>query len=168
MSNSRVIDPHPLPEVELIFLIPFILANMDSSFDVASISTIRAELPGIEKLTVKPGRVRDGASLTGSNGINANPIIVTLKNATIMVKDDMLFFLLIIKTLRCYLPSALFATLLFAFGVIRFAVICLRRYSLRCYLPSALFDSLLFAFGVVRFAVICLWRCSIEQLPNNN
>ena len=40
-----------------------------------------------------PGKVREGASLTGSNGISAIPTIARQTNATMMVKDDILFFL---------------------------------------------------------------------------
>lgn len=74
------------------FFIPLILASIDSSFDVTSISITRAELLGMEKLTVNPGSVLDGASFTGNSGTSAIPIKATLKNATMMVKEDILFF----------------------------------------------------------------------------
>lgn len=67
-------------------------ASIASSFEVDSISTMRAELSGIEKDTVSEGNVREGANFTGNSGIKAIPIKAILKNATITVKADMEFF----------------------------------------------------------------------------
>ena len=55
---------------------------------VAVISTTRAEVPGILKRTVKPGNVREGFSLTGSNGTSASPTNATQTKATIRVKAE--------------------------------------------------------------------------------
>lgn len=68
-----VMFPHPLPEVEYIFRIPLIRANIASSLLVASISTTRAELPGIPKRTVKPGNVREGFQLNRKQGYQCQP-----------------------------------------------------------------------------------------------
>jgi hypothetical protein len=64
-------------------------ASIASNFEVASISTIRAELPGILKLTVRLGNVREGDSLTVSDGMTANPIRDIATNATMTVNADM-------------------------------------------------------------------------------
>ena len=55
---------------------------------VAVISTTRAEVLGILKRTVKPGNVREGFSLTGSNGTSASPTNATQTKATIRVKAE--------------------------------------------------------------------------------
>ena len=47
LSNSKVMRPQPLPEVEVIYLIPFTRANIASNREVTSISITREELPGI-------------------------------------------------------------------------------------------------------------------------
>lgn len=57
----------------------------------------RAELPGMLKLTVKPGKVCEGDSFTGSKGSNAIPTNEIQIKVTISVKDDMLFVLFTIK-----------------------------------------------------------------------
>jgi hypothetical protein len=85
--------PHPFPDVELMFLTPFMRANIASSFDVTSISTIRAALLDIENETVSPGSVREGDSFTGKSGMSAMPISAMLIKATMTVKEDMEFFL---------------------------------------------------------------------------
>ncbi|MDA6987306.1 hypothetical protein OSM86_25450, partial [Escherichia coli] len=43
------------------------------------------------KPTVKPGRLRDGFSLTGSSGINATPTKARQTNATMTVKEETRF-----------------------------------------------------------------------------
>ena len=45
-------------------------------------------MPGILKRTVKPGNVREGFSLTGSNGTSASPTNATQTKATIRVKAE--------------------------------------------------------------------------------
>jgi len=61
---------------------------MDSSRLVTSASMTRDELPGIENDTVNPGNVRDGDSLTGNKGSNANPTNDKQTNATISVNGE--------------------------------------------------------------------------------
>ncbi|GAB6867719.1 hypothetical protein JCM16496A_01240 [Bacteroides rodentium JCM 16496] len=80
-----------MPEVEFSRFTPRIRASMDSSLLVTSISTTRDEVPGILKPTVKPGRLRDGFSLTGSNGINATPTKARQTKVTMTVKEDVVF-----------------------------------------------------------------------------
>ena len=70
--------------------IPFTRASIASNLLVAVISTTHAEVPGILNLTVKPGKVRDGFSLTGSNGMSANPTNATQTKVTINVKAEAL------------------------------------------------------------------------------
>ena len=70
------------------FFIPLIRANMASSLLVASISTTLDEVPGIPNCTVKPGKVLEGFSFTGSRGIKAKPINATHIKATISVKEE--------------------------------------------------------------------------------
>ena len=70
--------------------IPFTRASIASNLLVAVISTTRAEVPGILNLTVKPGKVRDGFSLTGNNGMSASPTNATQTKATINVKAEAL------------------------------------------------------------------------------
>ena len=71
---------------------PFTRASIDSIFEVASISTTRGAFPGMPKLTEIVGKVREGASFTGNNGINASPTIDKQTNKTMTVKDDVFFF----------------------------------------------------------------------------
>jgi hypothetical protein len=97
LSNSKEIEPLPLSEVEFTFLIPFTLAIIASSLLVTSASITRDELPGILKETVRPGKVRDGASLTGNNGTNTTPISDRQTNVTIRVNEERLRGLLIDK-----------------------------------------------------------------------
>ena len=47
LSSSTSIRPQPLPEVELISLMPLMRASIASKREVTSISTTRAELPGM-------------------------------------------------------------------------------------------------------------------------
>ena len=47
LSSSKVILPHPFPEVEEISLIPLIRASIASNREVTSISITLAELEGI-------------------------------------------------------------------------------------------------------------------------
>lgn len=61
---------------------------MASSLLVASISTTLDEVPGILNCTVKPGKVLEGFSFTGSRGIKAKPINATHIKATISVKEE--------------------------------------------------------------------------------
>jgi hypothetical protein len=51
LSRARIIFPVPLPEVDLISLIPFTLAKRASSFEVASCSMILGSAPDHENLT---------------------------------------------------------------------------------------------------------------------
>jgi hypothetical protein len=67
-------------------------ANIASSLEVDSISTMRAELSGMENETVSAGSVREGANFTGNSGIKAMPISAMLINVTMTVKADMEFF----------------------------------------------------------------------------
>ena len=68
---------------------PPILDNMDSSFEVASISMVRAELPYIWKLTESWGNSREGERRTGNNGTRARPTRARQKKATMIVNADM-------------------------------------------------------------------------------
>ena len=84
-------DPEQERQVEFSRFTPRIRASMDSSLLVTSISTTRDEVPGMLKPTVKPGRLRDGFSLTGSSGINATPTKARQTNATMTVKEETRF-----------------------------------------------------------------------------
>ena len=99
LSSSKEIEPLPLSEVEFTFLIPFTLAIIASSLLVTSASITRDELPGILKETVRPGKVCDGASLTGNSGTNTTPISDRQTNVTIKVNEERLRGLLIDKFL---------------------------------------------------------------------
>jgi pyruvate kinase len=87
--------------VEEIPRIPFTRASIASNLLVAVISTTRAEVPGILNLTVKPGKVRDGFNLTGSNGMSANPTNATQTKATINVKAEALGDFTISESIFC-------------------------------------------------------------------
>ena len=62
---------------------------MASSFEVASISTTRAVLLGMEKFTVMLGKERDGDSFIGNSGTRAIPIKAAAINRTMTANDDM-------------------------------------------------------------------------------
>lgn len=93
LSNPSVMFPQPLPEREVISFTPVTRESIASSFEVASISTTREELPYIEKFTVRLGKEWEGANFTGNSGSNAKPAKAKQTNDTIIVKADMLFFL---------------------------------------------------------------------------
>lgn len=82
--------------------IPFTRASIDSILEVASISTTRGAFPGMPKLTEIVGKVREGASFTGSNGINASPTTDRHTNNTMTVNDDM--YLSLFKSKFFYCP----------------------------------------------------------------
>ena len=65
-------------------------ASMASNLLVTSISTTRDEAPGMLKPTLKPGKARDGFSLTGSNGTNASPTSARQIKETMTVKEECL------------------------------------------------------------------------------
>ena len=62
-------------------------ASTDSRREVTSVSTVLAELPCIEKLTVSDGRLREGTSLTGRSGTSAHPTSDRTIKMTIMEKE---------------------------------------------------------------------------------
>ena len=64
--------------------------SIASIFEVASISTTREALPGIEKDTVSAGRFCEGANFTGNSGTSAIPAKEMHKNTKIMLNDDIL------------------------------------------------------------------------------
>lgn len=68
---------------------PPILDNMDSSFEVASISIVRAELPYIWKLIESWGNSREGERRTGNSGTKAKPTKARQKKDTMIVNADM-------------------------------------------------------------------------------
>jgi hypothetical protein len=61
---------------------------MASTFDVTSISTTRADCPGIEKETLTTGSCRDGFSLKGSFGIMKIPSIIRQAKERIIEKEE--------------------------------------------------------------------------------
>ncbi len=63
---------------------------MDSRRLVTSLSMTRAALSGMLNDTVSDGRLRDGLSLTGSNGTSAAPTIASARKATMTVNEDRL------------------------------------------------------------------------------
>ena len=87
-------------EVDEIDFIPLMRANIASSLLVTSISTTRAEFPGIWKETDNLGSVREGESFMGSIGIKAIPASAIHKNATISVNEETFGDSLLILTIH--------------------------------------------------------------------
>src|SRR5690606_4949656 len=88
LLNSICMRPQPFPDFELIFRMPSMRFSIASNRDVASISTVRGELPYIEKCILMFGNVWDGANLTANSGIRANPINDKQANTKIIENDD--------------------------------------------------------------------------------
>ena len=66
-----------------------IRSNGGNTLDLGTYGTTTLdEVPGILNCTVKPGRVLEGFSFTGSRGIKARPINATHIKATISVKEE--------------------------------------------------------------------------------
>ena len=63
--------------------------SADSSRLVTSDSTVLADAPGMLNPTPIAGSVSDGTSLTGNNGINAQPRMDRAIKETMIEKDDM-------------------------------------------------------------------------------
>jgi hypothetical protein len=88
LSNARLMYPLPFPEDEDILVTPRMVFKSPSNGAVTSCSINLGEAPDHEYLTLKDFIVRVGCKCTGSLGIKAAPMIISIIEITRIEKAE--------------------------------------------------------------------------------